>query len=86
MASTQKNIQIPLSLFKEIVEFVEYMDNSCLDTAFAAMCGSILAGLSAKQDSMALREHYADIVHAMDDDKRHNARMRYLEMKRLYKP
>ena len=81
----QKNIQIPLPLFKEILEFMEYMDDAKLDILFADMCDSILAQLRAKQDSMALREHYADIVHAKDEDKQHAAHMHYLQMKRVYK-
>ena len=81
----QKNIQIPLTLFKEIIEFVEYMDDTKLDILLADMCDSILAQLRAKQDSMALREIYADIVYAKDEDKQHVARMHYLQMKRIYK-
>ena len=87
MADTQKqkNVQIPLALFREIVEFVEYMEQCNLDILFADMRDSILAGLRAKQDSMALRENYADIIYAKDEDKRHDARMKYLHMKRIYK-
>ena len=87
MADTQKqkNVQIPLALFREIIEFVEYMDQCSLDRLFDDMCDSILAQLRAKQDSMALRENYADIIYAKDDDKRHDARMKYLHMKRVYK-
>jgi len=81
----QKNIQIPLTLFKEIIEFVEYMDDAKLDILFADMCDSILTQLRAKQDSMALREIYSDIVFAKDEDKQHAARMHYLQMKRVYK-
>ena len=81
----QKNIQIPLALFNEIVEFMEYMDDAKLDILFADMCDSILAQLRAKHDSMTLRGHYADIVHAKDEDRQHAARMHYLQMKRVYK-
>jgi hypothetical protein len=81
----QKNIQIPLLLFKEILEFMEYMDDANLDILFADMCDSILAQLRAKQDSIALREHYSDIVLAKDEDRQHAARMLYLQMKRVYK-
>jgi len=81
----QKNIQIPLTLFKEIVEFLEYMNGFNLDILFTDMRDSILSQLRAKQDSMSLREIYADIIYAKDDDKRHDARMHYLQMKRIYK-
>jgi len=82
----QKNIQIPLPLFNEILEFMEYMDDAKLDILFADMCDSILAQLRAKQDSFALRELYSNIVLAKVEDRQHAARMHYLQMKRVYKP
>ena len=85
MAQKQKNIQIPLSLFHEIVEFVEYMDTCNLDILFTDMCHSILSQLRDKQDSMALREFYSATRYAKDEDSRHSARMLYLQMKRIYK-
>ena len=79
----QKNIQIPLSLFIEILEFMEYMDDAKLDIFFADMCDSILAQLRTKQDSIALREHYADIVLAKDEDRQHAALIHYTNEARL---
>jgi hypothetical protein len=85
MTQKQKNIQIPLSLFCEILEFVEYMDNCNLDILFADMCSSILIQLRAKQDSMTLRQSYSAIVYAKDEESQHSARMHYLQMKRVFK-
>lgn len=81
----QKNIQIPFSLFNDIVEFMEYLDVSNWDILFQDMHFSIMERIRSKQDSMALRENYSAIVFAKDEDSQHDARMHYLQMKRIYK-
>jgi len=86
----QKNIQIPVTLFKDIVEFMEYLDESnwiCeRDILFRDMYSSIMNQIQTKQDSMALRKNYEAIIYAKDECARHDSRNHYLRMKRILKP
>ena len=81
-----KNVQIPLDLFIDIVELLDYLNTDNWDITLKVLYDSILERVRTKQDSMALREFYAGVVRATDEDKQHDARMLYLQMKRIYKP
>lgn len=79
------NVQIPLTLFKKIIEVLECWDVSRYDCVIQDEYRDILSALRAKQDNIDLRDAYAKILHAQDDDQRHAARMIYLQQKRLNK-
>jgi len=78
-----KNVQIPLDIFKKLIEFLEYWDVSQLDPGIHNDYTIMLTALHKKRDSLDLRDSYAKIIHADDDDKRFSARMDYLQHKRL---
>ena len=80
----QKNIQIPLYLFIDIIELLQYLDTSNWDIPLKDLYDSILDQIRAKQDSIALRGLYSNIVFANDEQKQHAARMHYLQIKRIY--
>ena len=58
-----------------------YWDLSNYDAAIQCQCGDILRALNLKLQKMDLRDSYAKIVHADNDDDRDRARIRYLQHK-----
>ena len=81
-----KNIQIPLDLFKQIIELLEYWDASGYDLAIQDERYSVLSALRHKQGKLDLRDAYAKIIYAADEDQRDTARMRYLQKKHYLRP
>lgn len=77
-----KNVSIPLSLFFRVIELLEYLDVPEYTTHFRQDYDDILYALLKKKQSIELREAYAKIVYAENDDDRFDARMRYLQQKR----
>ena len=77
-----KNITIPLSLLKKIIDLLDYWDIHEYDYAIQQDYSDILFALNKKMQIVELREAYARIIYADDDDARHEARMRYLRQKR----
>jgi len=77
--SVSKNVMIPRRTLEKIIEIFE-----CLDFArFANCCDYIpvVVELKAKMQRLGLREAYARMVAAADDDARHEARIEYLCLK-----
>jgi len=77
-----KNVQIPLTLFTRIIEFLEFMDAPEYASHHWQEYDSILCLLRKKKERIELRDTYAKIVYAKDDDTRHNARINYLQHRR----
>jgi hypothetical protein len=80
MAKT-KNVTVSLQLLKNIVVLLEYWDISLLDLALRDDYWDVLWALKNKLLKNDLRDAYARIVHAKDEDTRHNARIEYLQLK-----
>jgi len=78
----EKNITIPFSLFTRIIEFLEFMDVPEYTSHHGQEYDCILYALLKKKQTIELRDAYAGIVYAKDDDNRHDARIRYLQQKR----
>ena len=78
-----KNITIPFSLFTRIIELLEYWDVPEYTTHFRQDYDDILYALLKKKQAVELREAYAKIVYADNDDARLDARLHYLQQKRL---
>jgi len=78
-----KNVQIPLTLFNEIIDFLELWDISGCEPDVQQQYRKIFSALYAKKGNMELREAYAGVVSAKDDAKRKQARKAYLELKEL---
>ena len=77
-----KNIMIPMSLLESIIEFLDELDLSECHELRYEYC-HILWALKVKKQKIELRDAYAKILSAADEDDRHDARMQYLQQKYL---
>jgi len=77
-----KNITIPLPLFSKITNLLDNLDISDIPPFLRTDYSDILFAMMKKQQSIELREAYSKIINADSDDDRHDARMRYLFLKR----
>jgi len=77
-----RNVMIPLLLLDQIVELLEELD---LPEYHPSSCeyGNILWALKIKKQKLGLRDAYAKIIAADNEDDRDEARMQYLLQKRL---
>ena len=75
-------IKIPLSLLTQVIYVLEHIDISVYDRALQSDYDDAIFALNNKKARFDLREDYAQIIHAKDDNSRLWARMRYLEHKR----
>jgi hypothetical protein len=76
-----KNVLIPVGRVRQIVELLEYWDVTGYDRVILDYHYCILQELGAKLKKLELREAYASIIHANNDDARHAARIEYLWQK-----
>lgn len=76
------NIMIPLSLFCEIVDFLEQLDISGFEPAYREEYGLIMWALDVKKQKLLLRDAYAKIIQENDPRESFEARMDYLREKR----
>ena len=72
------NVMIPLSLLERIIELLGYWDTSRYDRAVCDDYDCILQELNVIIQKLELREAYAKIIQAKDEDARHSARIEYL--------
>ena len=77
-----KNVMIPLLLLDAVIELLEDLDPPEYHELRYEYC-KILWLLTVKRQKLELRDAYAKIISAYDDDARDEARMRYLEKKRF---
>jgi len=75
------NVMIPLQLLKRVVELLEYWNLSMYDRAIRDEYGDILWLLKVKLQKIELRDAYAKIVRADDEDDRNDARIEYLRQR-----
>jgi hypothetical protein len=80
-----KNVMIPMELLQKIIYVLEHFDMDTYDQALKIDYDSVLFALYKKNESLSLRDSYAKIIYAKDEDSRHFARMQYLQQKRAYK-
>lgn len=80
-----ENVKIPVSLMNDTIDILESLRDMTVVPDFRDCVDSVLFAFQRKKDSMALRETYAQIVNAIDEDSRFAARMRYLEERRRLK-
>lgn len=76
-----ENVKIPLSLFKQTVDLLECIDVTNFDPILSCYHQSVLSAFLRKGQRLDLRRAYSKIIFAEDEDKRFDARMRYLQMK-----
>ena len=77
-----KNITIPLSLLNRIIDLLDGWDMHEYNYSVQQDYSDVMFALTKKKQSIELRDAYARIIYAEDDDARHEARMRYLQQKR----
>ena len=77
-----KNVKIPELLLRQTIDVMERFDISDYGFDFQHDFDTALFALLKKQQSIDLRDAYAQIIFAEDEDARFNARMRYLKSKR----
>ena len=82
----QKNIQIPIDTFNDIVELLHCLGD-CTDlhnNKFTAIYKKVAEAIRKKRITMLHRETYAEIIHAKDDASKKDARYNYWATKELY--
>ena len=72
-----KNVLIPLSLLNSLIEFLNELDLSEYHE-LSWEYGQLLWALEMKKQKLNLRDSYAKIISADNEDDRHDARMEYL--------
>ena len=77
-----KNVMIPLPLLEQTIEFLVELDLSECHELRYEYC-TILWALKLKKQKIDLRDAYAKILSAADEDDRFDARMQYLQQKYL---
>jgi len=77
-----QNIQIPISLFNNIVTLAEYLKISGYHLPQILKFDEILSGLRDKQHSINKRAIYSDIIYS-SGDKRTEAQRNYQKLKNL---
>lgn len=80
-----KNIIIPCELFFRTIELLQYWNVAPYDPIIRDEYDYIVMRLTEKLQRMELRTAYANIISATSEDERHDARIRYLQQKRLLK-
>jgi hypothetical protein len=76
-----KSVLIPLPLFRQIIELLEYWNISDYDRAIRDGYCDIMRELNMKMQKLEIRDAYAKIVAATNEDDIHDARMAYLWQK-----
>jgi hypothetical protein len=77
------NVKIPLPLLKQTIDLLDYWDMSDYDPAIRNDFDNVYFALVKKRESLELRDAYAKIIYAENEEARHAARMRYLTQKRF---
>jgi hypothetical protein len=80
--SETKNVQIPITLFNDILSFLECLNLSNPSLFNRAFFSDVLPELRKKQHSINLRKTYTKIIYAKNDDQRISARADYMKLKR----
>ena len=79
--SKSENVKIPLPLLTKIIDLLDYWDIAGYDPAVQNLFDLVYRALTKKLQSLELRDAYAKIVYATNEDARHAARILYLQQK-----
>ena len=82
----QKNVQIPLDVFNDIVELLYSLEDCAelCNAKLAALYKKVDAAIRQKRIAMLHRETYAEIIRASDGFSKDAARENYLATKQIY--
>ena len=75
----EKNVMIPLGFMETVIDLLGYWDLSAYDLCVQLWHHNVLEFLKLKKRGLELREDYAKMIRAKDEDDRHDARIRYLQ-------
>jgi transposase InsO family protein len=78
-----KNVQIPLWLFHDTLNFLENLNSSSYGAVFREKHGAMMDAFRKKAHAIELRRSYSEIVFAEDEETRFDARMQYLLKRRI---
>lgn len=81
----EKNVQIPLSLLDQTIDFFEDLDVSDFSKQTRALYDDIFSAFIEKKMRICLRDSYSKIINANTDNERNHARVEYLINKRFTK-
>jgi hypothetical protein len=81
--SKYANVKIPMLLLSQMIGLLEHWDLTGYDAAIKHDFNTVYFALLSKMQSIELREAYAKIIYAKDDDARDAARIEYLRRKQL---
>ena len=76
-----KNVTIPSELFYRIIDLLEDWDIYEYSWHTQQEYCDVVHALATKKQSLELRQAYAKIIYADNEDERHEARIRYLRDK-----
>ena len=76
-----KNVMIPLPLLSRIIDLLGYWDVSNYDIVLQLEHCDVTKALNNKKRRLELRDDYAKMFHAKDEDARDDAHIRYLQQK-----
>ena len=77
-----KNVTIPFSTFEQIIELLDGLDAGRYGSNFYHAYCEVLHELKVKMQKIELRDAYANIIKAKDEDEQILARIEYLRLKR----
>ena len=75
------NVLIPIPLVKQVIDLLGYWDISKYDYSIRDDYWEILKSLNIKMQKLELRDAYAKMINAENEDRRHDARIEYLRLK-----
>jgi len=75
------NVLIPIPLVKQVIDLLGYWDISKYDYSIRDDYWEILKSLNIKMQKLELRDAYAKMINAENEDRRHDARIEYLWLK-----
>ena len=77
-----ENVKIPLPLLDKTIELLEWIDVNDFEPSFSVLHDYVLSAFRIKKQKLDLRQTYAKIIFADNEDDRFDARMDYLQKKR----
>ena len=78
-----KDVKIPLSLLSQTIYLLEHLNMDGYDPSILCDYDNVYMAFLKKRQSLELREAYSKIIFAKDEDTRSEARMQYLQQKRM---
>jgi hypothetical protein len=78
-----KDVKIPMALLSQTIALLEHWNVRTYDPAIQYDYVNVYMAFLKKRQSLELREAYAKIIFAENEDARFEARKRYIQQKRV---